>query len=323
MYTIATPTGPVTFDQSQYDFSPKTPSPLRTSRNANLMPPPLPPPPPQRSSSPPPLDTKSSPLAPYAPGQQSFSVPQPRRASTPSIFTLTSIPTSTTLMPSNANTKISSSTFASRSRASTPTATLTAHTAAAKDRRRWLFRDRIRKQRDDARFEGRGDQVLHMDFVKERREWEERLKRRAPATAVAEELDGDDDSMEGMDELGIEAGGIVPLTEEEEIEALAQYWLEREDEDEDMRLRENGDEMGGWEEQCQRRRLCDHEGFRSDGSGSYGSDEEDYDQLFMEVISGSQEQGGSGRWPAQRQQGGQNSDLDGDQGQLSSSMDLS
>ncbi|ERF75604.1 hypothetical protein EPUS_04584 [Endocarpon pusillum Z07020] len=302
MYTIATPTAPVTFEQSQHDFSPKTPSPLRTSRNANLMPPPLPPPPPQWSSSPPLLDTKSSPLAHYAPVQQAFSLtprPQPRRASTPSIFAISSTSTSTTSMSTNANVTTSSATFASRSRASTPTATLSAHAAAAKDRRRTLFRDRIRKQRDDAR---------------------------APATAVAEELDGDG-RMEGMDGLGGEADGIVPLTEEEEIEALAQYLLEREDEDEDedeeMRLRENGDERRGWEEQWQRRRLSDHEGFRSGGSGSYGSDEEDYDQLFMEVISGSQEQGGPGRWPVQQQQWGQDSGLDADQGQLSSSMDLS
>lgn len=164
--------------------------------------------------------------------------------------------------------------------------------------------------------------MLRMDFVKERREWEERLKRRAPATAVAEELGGDE-SMEGMDELGVEGDGVVPLTEEEEIEALAQYLVEREDQDQDVRLRESGDGVRGWEEQCQRRRLGDHEGFRSDGSGSYGSDEEDYDQLFMEVISGSQEQGGPGHWPAQQQQWGQNSGLSGDQGQLSSSMDLS
>ena len=159
--------------------------------------------------------------------------------------------------------------------------------------------------------------MLRMDFVKERREWEERLRRRAPATAIGEELDGDE-SMEGMD-------GIVPLTEEKEIEALVQYLLEREDEDkdEDMRLQEEGDGMRGWGEQCQGRRLGDHESFRTDSSGSYGSDEEDYDQLFMEVISGSQEQGGPGHWPAQQQQWGQNSGLDGDQGQLSSSMDLS
>ncbi len=168
-----------------------------------------------------------------------------------------------------------------------------------------------------------------MDFVKERRAWEERLMRRAPAAAAAAgaEADGDDDeSMEGVNEFGIDGNGMVPWTEEEEIEALAQYLVDREDvgEDQEMRLSDVGDGMVGWQEQQGQGRRLDHDqGIRVDSSGSYGSDEEDYDQLFMEVISGSQEQADPGQWPTQQRQWGQHSGLDGDQNQPSSSMDLS
>ncbi len=162
--------------------------------------------------------------------------------------------------------------------------------------------------------------MLRMDFVRERRAWEERLMRRAPATAAGVEADGDgDESMEEVD-----GDGMVPWTEEEEIEALAQYLVDREDVDEnqDMRLGEVADGMTGWEEQQgQGRGLGDNEGFRVDGS--YGSDEEDYDQLFMEVISGSQEQADPGQWPTQQRQCGQHSGLHGNQGQPDSNMDLS
>ncbi len=170
--------------------------------------------------------------------------------------------------------------------------------------------------------------MLRMDFVRERRAWEERLMRRAPATAAGVEADGDgDESMEAVDELGSDGDGVVvPWTEEEEIEALAQYLVDREDvdEDQDMRLGEVGDGMTGWQEQQgQGRGLGDDEGSRADGSGSYGSDEEDYDQLFMEVISGSQEQADPAQWPTQQGQWSQHSGLHGNQGQPGSSMDLS
>lgn len=193
---------------------------------------------------------------------------------------------------------------------------MSARNAAAKDRRKSLFRDKIRKQRDDARFEGRGDQVLRMDFVQERREWEERLARRAPA-----DLDGDE-SMEGTDEVRVGENEVVPLTEEGEIEALAQYLLEREGED--LSLREGRDGEGGRDEQEQSQQLDHRQDFRADGFGNYGSDDEDYDQLFMEVISGSQEgQGGSGQWSEQPPRWDEGAGPDGFQGQSSSSMDLS
>jgi len=164
--------------------------------------------------------------------------------------------------------------------------------------------------------------VLRMDFVRERREWEERLARRAPA-----EMDADE-SMEGVDDGSMgEEDGIVSLTEEEEIETLAQDLLDREDEE--LRLREERDGQVGWEAQRQRQLLGDRPDSRFDGAGSYGSDEEDYDLLFMAVLSDSQEQGGLGPGSVQQQQQQQQQQWNHDgrhagwQDQPSSSMDLS
>jgi hypothetical protein len=52
----------------------------------------------------------------------------------------------------------------------------------------------VRRKRDDARFETRGEQALRLEFVRERRAWEERLRSRAPLL----EVESDDDSI--MDE---------------------------------------------------------------------------------------------------------------------------
>jgi hypothetical protein len=206
-------------------------------------------------------------------------------------------------------------TFASRSRALTPQATLTAQNSAAKDRRKSLFRDKIRKHRDDARFEGRGDQVLRMDFVRERREWEDRLARRAPA-----DLDGDE-NMEGIDEVGVKERGVVPMTEEEEIEALAQYLVDTEDDEMQLQDEREGDRR--WEEHGQRKLLGRGNEPRLDGNLSYGSDDEDYDHLFMEVITGSLEQAGHAEESAQQQQGDTDYVRDELGNQHSSIMDLS
>lgn len=166
--------------------------------------------------------------------------------------------------------------------------------------------------------------MLRIDFVRERRAWEERLARSAPV-----DLDGDD-GMESTDDITRggkeeeqEEDGVVPLTEEEEIEALAQYMLD--DEDEVRRLREEHD-MAGIPLHQGHRRTQQQLGGRNDpwfdGHGNYGSDDEDYDRLFMDVISGNQEQGESAHWSAQ-QQWSPRSALDTCQYPPTSDMDLS
>jgi hypothetical protein len=154
-----------------------------------------------------------------------------------------------------------------------------------------------------------------MDFVRERREWEERLRRRA----AMEGHEAEDVEMGG----GGEEGGLVPLTEEEEVEALAEYLVGREDDEEGMR-RTEAEELSGMnmQEEAESFPRPDPAERRHSG-GSYGSDEEDYDQLFMEVISASQEQEGSERWVGQQCLAESSAGFGQDYGLPSSQMDLS
>ncbi|KEF53317.1 uncharacterized protein A1O9_10765 [Exophiala aquamarina CBS 119918] len=67
----------------------------------------------------------------------------------------------------------------SRARSASPAASLARHAADGREKNKSQFLDRIRRRRDDSRADNTGDQVLRMDFVKERRLWEHEMQRRA------------------------------------------------------------------------------------------------------------------------------------------------
>ena len=75
----------------------------------------------------------------------------------------------------------------------------------------------------EGRDERVGDQLLRMDYVKERRSWEEEMRRRAE---VVDEMDVEGDVEEIAVEMDVE--GVSP-TEEKEIEDLISYLNESED----------------------------------------------------------------------------------------------
>ena len=103
-----------------------------------------------------------------------------------------------------------------------------------------------------------------MEFVRERRAWEERLKKKAPIEAeVGDSVDED---------MGMEGEAVIDMpspTEDREIEELLSYLGT------DQRESPRGDMDGMSHGQG--------EGPRNMGSDTL-SDDDDYDQLFMEVI---------------------------------------
>jgi hypothetical protein len=127
--------------QRNRHYVPQMPSPLRTSRNANLMPPP------------------STPVSPLK------ATPDSKRWS--SSFTTPTSATSINSTPdSGALSRASSNSasalpfqFQNRSRSQSPQASLAKSNAAAKARRSSLFLDKVRQKREDSRFETRGDGV--------------------------------------------------------------------------------------------------------------------------------------------------------------------
>jgi hypothetical protein len=203
--------------------------------------------------------TKSSPLADISNVWTTASILDQENA-----FTF-----SPSLSTSNSNKE---TTFSRRARSQSPITELSARTSLARDRRKSLFLDQIRSKREDEKFEGRGDQVLRMDWAREEAERKGMLDRQAERLAVLQsemaEEDYEDDAMrEG------EGDGPSP-TEERELEEL-------------IRLHEESGTRAGEEDMMD------------------GLDDEDYDQLFME-ISASHEQhahSGSPQQPVQQEPG--------------------
>ncbi|KAF2441453.1 hypothetical protein P171DRAFT_336224, partial [Karstenula rhodostoma CBS 690.94] len=117
---------------------------------------------------------------------------------------------------------------------------------AATKRRRDMFFKRVQKGRDDKKWDARGEQIQRLDHISEQKRWEAEKARQA--------LQIHDDRIE------------------EEIEELASSLPEQEMEEADYVLAQEEREMqeliASMEEQ--------------DASQHYGSDDEDYDQLFME-----------------------------------------
>jgi len=106
-----------------------------------------------------------------------------------------------------------------------------------------------------------------MEFVRERRAWEERLKRRAPMDdSIDEDMEME---MEMEEEEGEGKRNMPSPTEEREIEELLKY-LEM---DQAQGSEASRNDFGHNEEEMS----------RQTGSDTI-SDDEDYDQLFMEVI---------------------------------------
>ena len=101
-----------------------------------------------------------------------------------------------------------------RSRESSPSSLLTTQTTRNREERKSKFLDRIRRRRDDERSAIVGDQVLRMDFVKQRRGWEEQMARRAALEPLAD-LDEEEEEEDGAPE--VEDEGMSPTEEYDDL----------------------------------------------------------------------------------------------------------
>jgi hypothetical protein len=129
-----------------------------------------------------------------------------------------------------------------------------------KDRRRNAFLRKVHNQREDKRFEARGEDIMRLEFVRRRREYEDELARNAPSPSAEEEeaeLPGWGSQMDVSSQAIPEEEVVEEFVrdEEQEMRALLEYMP-----DEEMRTQ--------W----------------SDGSENLWSDDADYDALFSEVL---------------------------------------
>ncbi|RAK76243.1 uncharacterized protein BO72DRAFT_449028 [Aspergillus fijiensis CBS 313.89] len=136
----------------------------------------------------------------------------------------------------------------------------TSASPAARTTRRNAFLNRVKRDRADGRFENRGEQLVLLEHVAEQKRWGEAMRRSA------------------VSEFGL---GLDGLVEEEEVErddegesegaemdALDHYLLEQE------RGAFAAEEMG-----VERR-------YDAPGSGSGSFSDEDYDDIFMDLVGG-------------------------------------
>jgi len=249
---------------------PSPPSPLRTSRNANLTPRP------DRKNGLLMISMDSSPLGSMLgaeAGRRGGAADEnvegmirvtPHKESAAATATIITPPHSGGRSHRPAGARFE---WEGRARSSSPGVVLARHAADERERRKSQFLDRIRRRRDEGRSDVYNDQVLRMDFVRERREWEEDMARRAMREVPTEDnvdMDLGDEHVEA--EEAPEEQDLSPM-EEHEMDELVSYYLvhgqnqarnEREN-----RQASNGDEEG---------------------------EDDDYDQIFMEVIGANQRQ---------------------------------
>lgn len=160
-----------------------------------------------------------------------------------------------------------------RARNAGPAATLARHAAQGREKKKTQFLDRIRRRRDDSRTEMYGDQVLRMDFVRERRQWEDEMNRRAMLEAGVA-LAGEDDYLDadmhdkpaGREDDSAEAE-MSPTEDHDVDDALLEYYADAV-QDQQVRNSERG-----------------NDDYLIDGE----DDDEEYDRLFREMIAQNQD----------------------------------
>lgn len=132
---------------------------------------------------------------------------------------------------------------------------------AATRRRRDMFFKRVQNNREDKKWESRGEQLQQLDFVSERKRWEDKKAQEAPPEE--QEIDDEDfgDTMLPQPPLStpqFEHG----LTEADYLLAQEEYDLQQ--------------------------LIASMEAEQSQGTipqQHYGSDDEDFDQIFMECAT--------------------------------------
>ncbi|KIV88677.1 hypothetical protein PV10_08338 [Exophiala mesophila] len=217
---------------------PTTPSPLRTSKYANLMTPP--------------------------PSNHKKLSPNPLSATTPRS-------SSTSSSSSSTNNRFMH--FSTRAVNSTPANTLARHAIQGREQKRTEFLDRIKRRRDDTRTDGTNDQVLRMDFVRERRGWEEQMRKVAileqGALTEQEEEEMDDQSYQEEQQ---------PATMDMEAETDMDAELSP---TEEFDIENHVDWPGYLDDRQNQREFQDDD----EDNDSFDLDPDEFDRFFVEALS--------------------------------------
>lgn len=125
---------------------------------------------------------------------------------------------------------------------------------AATKRRRDMFFRRVQTGREDKKWEARGEQIQQLDFVSERKRWEAEKARQAPPEENVVDEDFIDDSI--LPELSYAQRPEQTTPEADYVAAQEEYELQQ--------------------------LIASMERDTDAASQHYGSDDDDYDSIFME-----------------------------------------
>lgn len=138
-----------------------------------------------------------------------------------------------------------------------------------KDRRRDIFFKKIQQDREDQRWASRSDQILRLEFISQQKRWEAEKARQAP------NIDGQ------LEDYVIDAPSFNSLGTRSPQQSQTQ-WTEGKigpEEEFDQILERENLELDALVS------MMETNESRDSSSQHYGSDEDDYDSLFMEFLT--------------------------------------
>ncbi|KAJ5487152.1 hypothetical protein N7530_001452 [Penicillium desertorum] len=245
-----------------------TMSPTRSIQGASQSPAPNP-----FSNPPPTFNIQTEPLARHVQTHHS-PIPMHFNASASASTTPTSNPFLHTQTPTSPSSPTRQKPKYEARYASTIANPLQGAAGLARSKTRKMFLNRVRNERDHGRFEARGEQMMRMEHLADRRRWEESMARDGEGVIAGFEGEVDEDDM-------------LP----DDVHALDEFMSQ--EEAMEMALRETQSRVPG--------RVAD---LRSNGPGAPFSDDE-YDDIFMGL---SEPQGN--QCQSQRQPQSQSQDMD-------------
>ncbi|KAL1857837.1 hypothetical protein Plec18170_003061 [Paecilomyces lecythidis] len=131
---------------------------------------------------------------------------------------------------------------------------------AARAKRRDMFLNRVKRDREAGRLDARGEQLMMMEYMAEQKQWDEIMSRRADGILREYGLDGEEDEVE----VEVEEGGNVG--DEADVYALDEYISQEHEMEEAL-------------EELAPQNVPSSP--RSERDSFYGDD--DYDDIFMDL----------------------------------------
>ncbi|KAK2809883.1 hypothetical protein FQN50_003524 [Emmonsiellopsis sp. PD_5] len=228
-----------------------------------------------------------SPSSPFtSPPQPSTSTP-----TSPFSFHPSTTTTTTTARSPTPNSKQQQSSYATRylTKIHNPSAQIARQHASSLEKRRDVFLNKVKRDRDAGRFDARGEQIQRMDYLAQRRRYQEAIMRSAPDLDLDLDLEGmgggvgDEMIFEGGEGMGMGMGMMGAARgrwAEDDNDRILDEFISQEEEEFQAFL-EQFENPSQQQQQTQQQTLQQKQ---HSPEGSQYDDEEDYDHIFVDLL---------------------------------------